>query len=111
MSVKSVYRVSTLAIVAAMCATNASAQMSLPTIDVGQKHKATHTASKRVASGAASPVPSLPAPVASNLPASGATAAASTFIPPGQQVDQTMKSFTVGIKKARQADSDSLGCR
>lgn len=88
MSVKSVYRVSTLAIVAAMCATNASAQMSLPTIDVGQKHKATHTASKRVASGAASPIPSLPAPVASNLPASGATAAASTFIPPGQQVER-----------------------
>ena len=88
MSVKSVYRVSALAIVAAMYAASASAQMSLPTINVGQKQKATSSSSKRVASGAASSAPSLPAPVASNLPATRATAAASTFIPPGQQVER-----------------------
>ena len=88
MSAKSVTRVSALAIVAAMCATSASAQMSLPTINVGQKQKATSSATKRVASGAASSAPSLPAPVASNLPASGAAATASTFIPPGQQVER-----------------------
>ncbi len=88
MSVKSLTRVSALAIVAAMSASQALGQMSLPTINVGQHSKAKSAASKRPVHTASASSPSLPAPVASNLAGGNGGATTSTFVPPGGQIER-----------------------
>ena len=88
MSVKYVTRVSAMAIVAAMSASQAFAQMSLPAIHVGQTSKARSAASKRPAHATAASAASMPAPVASNLAGGGAGATTSSFVPPGGQIER-----------------------
>ncbi len=64
------------------------AQMSLPTINIGQHSKAKSAAPKRPVHAAAASSPSMPAPVASNLAAGNGGATTSTFVPPGGQIER-----------------------
>lgn len=81
-----VREISLAALIVALSASSASAQQALPTIDIGTKHKATSSASKRTTGARAASSRSLPAPVASNLAGGGGANTNSTFIPAGQQV-------------------------
>lgn len=92
MSLIRLTKVSTMAIIMALGASEASAQMSLPTINVGQARKMAPSNAKRVAHATSAPVRSRPAPVERTaarspaIPDGGGSTTTNSFVPAGQQI-------------------------
>lgn len=88
MSSKVACKVSAIAMLAALAATEAHAQQNLPTINIGQRQRATSTAAAKPRQSAAPVMRSDSLPVMSNAVSGGGGGSASNFVPAGQQIER-----------------------